>query len=336
MTKFIYFTEEQKKRARETDLVSFLSSRGERLKRSGSEYEWARRHITIRNNKWFDQYSLEGGTAIDFVRREYGLSFPEAMEMLLRENGEARIAEDSGTGFEAGRSKETSEGKGKISLPEASINMRRTYAYLTKTRGIDSGVVSYFADKGCIYEDAKYHNAVFVGADENGIPRHAHKKSTSMRGGTYRGNERGSASDYSFHHIGQSHEIYVFEAPIDMLSYITLHQVNWREHSYVALCSVSDRALLHQLEQNRHIERIMLCLDGDEAGKAATRRISERLKERGYIDVSILSPIYKDWNEDLLFTKDMARFMAACSEDKEAARELPQPEGEKQWEISQC
>lgn len=336
MTKFIYFTEEQKKRARETDLVSFLNSRGERLKRSGSEHEWTGRHITIRNNKWFDQYSLEGGTAIDFVRREYGLSFPEAMEMLLRENGEAGITEDTGAGLGACRSKKISEAKDRIFLPEASSDMHRTYAYLTKTRGIDPGTISYFADKGHLYEDAKYHNAVFVGTDENGCPRHAHKKSTAMRGGTYRGNERGSASEYSFHHIGQSHEIYVFEAPIDMLSYITLHPVNWREYSYVALCSVSDRALMHQLEQNGHIERILLCLDGDEAGQAATLRISEKLKGSGYIEVSVLSPIHKDWNEDLLFTKDMERPAATYSEDREVAREWTQPEREVQWEISQC
>ena len=41
----------------------------------------------------------------------------------------------------------------------------------------------------------------------------------------------------------------VFEAPIDMLSFITLHPENWQEHSYVALCGVSDHALLWMLEQ---------------------------------------------------------------------------------------
>ena len=40
MSNYIHFTPEQKEQAHSTDLVSFLRSRGETLKRSGSEYEW--------------------------------------------------------------------------------------------------------------------------------------------------------------------------------------------------------------------------------------------------------------------------------------------------------
>lgn len=39
-TKYVHFTEDQKERARLTDLADLLCRQGHTLKRSGSEYEW--------------------------------------------------------------------------------------------------------------------------------------------------------------------------------------------------------------------------------------------------------------------------------------------------------
>lgn len=61
-------------------------------------------------------------------------------------------------------------------------------------------------------------NAVFVGMDENGVPRHAHKRGTV---GGYKGKCPGSWPSYSFHWVGTGDKLYVFEAPVDVLSYIT-------------------------------------------------------------------------------------------------------------------
>ena len=65
--------------------------------------------------------------------------------------------------------------------------MHRAFAYLVKTRCLDPKVVSVFARRHMIYEDAKYHNAVFVGFDVDGIPRHAHKRGTCQRGKPFKG-----------------------------------------------------------------------------------------------------------------------------------------------------
>ena len=82
---YIHFTEEQKQAARETDLAAFLRRHSEELKRSGSEYEWrdGAQKVTIRGNVWFHQYERVGGDAIDFVRRFYGMDYPQAVELLL-------------------------------------------------------------------------------------------------------------------------------------------------------------------------------------------------------------------------------------------------------------
>jgi len=87
--------------------------------------------------------------------------------------------------------------------------------------------------------DSKYHNAVFVGKDENGDAKHAHKRSTYTLGESYRGNVEGSDARCSFHHTGTSGRLYVFEAPIDMISFLTMYPDRWQRHSHVALCGVS-------------------------------------------------------------------------------------------------
>ena len=80
-------------------------------------------------------------------------------------------------------------------------------------------IITHFARAGTLYEDAKYHNAVFVGTDEHGVARHAQKRSTNSQGKSFKLNVAGSDARYSFHHPGTDGDLYVFEAPIDLLSY---------------------------------------------------------------------------------------------------------------------
>lgn len=77
---------------------------------------------------------------------------------------------------------------------------------------------------------------VFVGTDEHGVPRHAQKRSTNSQGKAFKLNVEGSDARYSFHHLGMDGELYIFEAPIDLLSYLTLYSADWQRHSYVACC----------------------------------------------------------------------------------------------------
>lgn len=290
MSRYIHFTEEQKQAAKQTNLTDFLQSQGEKIKKSGSEFEWAGRHVTLRGNQFYDQYTQRGGTAVDFVRQYFEKSYPDAVQMLLGNQVNYTVLEPISS-----KQKEREP----FCLPPANDNMRRAYAYLIQQRCIDRDVIAYFAHKGLIYEDAKYHNAVFVGTDQDGHPRHAHKKSTSLQDSSFRGNQAGSEAAFSFHHIGTGDTIYCFEAPIDMLSFITLHPANWKQNSYVALCSVADHALLQQLEDHQSLKKVALCLDNDEAGRQAMERIAAKLTEKGYSDVSILLPHLKDFNEDL-------------------------------------
>jgi hypothetical protein len=175
------------------------------------------------------------------------------------------------------------------------------YAYLLKQRRIDRAVLDFFVHQKLIYESSDYHNCVFVGTDENDTPKHAHKRSTASES-AWRQNQAGSQAAFAFHYINaknESHVMYVFEAPIDMLSFISLYQKDWQKHSYVALCGVSEEALMHQLSAHEILREVILCLDNDQAGQQATERISQALQDKGY-SVSSLTPQAKDWNEILV------------------------------------
>ena len=289
---YIHFTKEQREQARRTDLANFLISHCEKVKKSGSEYEWldGSQKVTIRGHLWYHQYEQKGGDAVDFVRRFYNKDYAEAVEMLLN-NCDGQIV-----------NLQTTEREQKpFILPPRNDRMSRVFSYLLLTRGIDKDVLFEFVKNKMIYESAYYHNAVFVGYDSSGKPRHAHKRGT-VTSNPYKGNVAGSQPEYSFHFNGTSDKMFLFEAPIDMLSYISMHKENWQEHSYAASCSVSDRVLFQCLKDNPNIKNVYLCFDNDEAGQVANKRIADKLNSMN-IKSEILIPIHKDWNEDLTLSE---------------------------------
>lgn len=91
----------------------------------------------------------------------------------------------------------------------------------------------------------------------------------------------------------------MFEAPIDMMSYLTLFPENWQEHTYITLNGVYENALLRTLETHENLSQIILCVDNDIGGIEAVERLSDILHEKGYTDIQRYAPDYKDWNEQL-------------------------------------
>ncbi len=291
MSPYIHFTEEQKERAASVDLEALLRHRGEKLITSGRDKRLASDHsITIRGNEWFDHAVSQGGHAISFVQQHFGLGYQDAMLYLL--------GNELGESFPSVSEKEPEQPK-PFELPKPNRDMRRVFAYLVKHRQIDRDVVAHFAKAHLLFEDEKYHNAVFVGVDKHGVPRHAHKRSTNSYGKTFRINIEGSDPRHSFHHLGTNGSLYVFEAPIDMLSYISLNPDNWECNNYVACCGTSPQPVIQLVEQMPQIHKIYLCLDNDTAGHLASARIAEALAEHGVCSERII-PENKDWNDDLI------------------------------------
>ena len=310
ITTYVHFTEEQKHRANNVDLENFLRCKGEILEKSGREKRLkSDKSITVRGNTWYDHSkSVEkGGYAIDFVQMFYGLSFPDAVIELIGEQ------ENELSPVYKGYEKKEEPPK-VFALPPKNHDMRRTFAYLSKHRCIDYSVLSFFAKQNLIYESKElskdglkeYHNVIFVGYDADQIPRHGHKRSIYSEGKKFMMNIEGSKPEHSFHYLGsrastgnQSNRLYVFEAPIDLLSFISLNKTSdWQAHNYVAMCGITFIPILQQLENNKQLNHVVMGMDNDNAGNSASKELESLLLERN-IFCSRIVPVGKDFNEDL-------------------------------------
>ncbi len=124
-------------------------------------------------------------------------------------------------------------------------------------------------------------------------------RSTISFGKTFRLTVAGSDTNYSFSHFGNDEKLFVFEAPIDMLSFITLYQKDWKDHSYIAMNGVYESAVLKALESHSDLQSVYLCTDNDTGGIEAAERLRDILAEKGYTDLYRIAPQQKDWNESL-------------------------------------
>lgn len=276
----MYFSQEQIDRANQADLVSFLQAQGEQLERAGNEYRWKRHDsLTIRGNKWYRHSQSKGGGPVDFLMEFFDRSFTEAVELLTGEKGAAPPPD---------RPAPLSD----FRLPPRSSTAEQVKRYLTEARRIDKDVTGFFISSGGIYEEAAHHNAVFVGRDEGGIPRYAHQRGTAD---SFRLDVKGSDKAFNFCYRGEGERLFVFEAPIDLLSFLCLFKKDWQKQSYLSLGGVGEKALLRFLSDRPSVKTIYLCLDSDAAGNDACSRLVKLMPEG--LTVHRLIPLYKDWNE---------------------------------------
>ncbi len=277
----MHYTKEQIDRANQTDLVPFLQAQGEQLIRAGSEYRLKRHDsLTVRGNRWYRHSQSKGGGPVDFVMEIYGKSFLEAVELLTGEKGAAPPDRPCPAPLSDFR------------LPPRSPDNKAAREYLTAARHIDEDVSGFFFSTGDIYEEAAHHNAVFVGRDESGIPRYAHQRGTT---GSFRLDVKGSDKAFNFCYRGEGERLFVFEAPIDLLSFLCLFKKEWQKQSYLALGGVGEKALLRFLSDRPNITTVYLCLDSDTAGNDACSRLVPLMPEG--LTVHRLIPLFKDWNE---------------------------------------
>ena len=313
------YTREQIQRADDTDLYVFLSGRGEQFKRCGKEYRWLRHDsVMINKNEWYRFSQNKGGHAIDFMKEFYGLSFAEAVKELLGEEGAGetnrRTAKE-----DAGRQKVCPIPLPGLELPERNESCEIARKYLIEQRKLSEQLVDQMIAKGDIYESKNYHNVVFVGRDKEQNPRYAAMRGTDEN--RYRGEAKGSEKAYGFGHVGTDEKLFVFESPIDLLSYITAVPEEWEKHSYISLGGLSEKAMKRMYTEYPHIHSIYLCLDNDEPGNERCRQFVSLIPEK--LSVYRLEPVKKDWNECLVAevpVENMAKQM--CWRD---AREKPVP-----------
>ena len=277
------YTQAQIDKANAMDLEKFLRAQGETLVRSGKEYRWkAHDSLTVCGNKWFRHSQSKGGLPVDFVMEFYGKSFPEAVQMLTGEPGEAQPEADPAP-------------SPAFRLPLRNVTNTNILNYLTQERKLSPSLVNFFIAVGDIYEDAAHHNVVFVGRDADGHPRYASSRGIQEK---FRQDAAGAEKAFGFAHRGTDKQLLVFEAPIDLLSFIELFPKNWQQHNYLSLGGVSGKALRQFLSERPDVERVFLCLDADKAGEDACKRLAALLPDT--VSVTRIQPCMKDWNDVLV------------------------------------
>jgi len=187
-------------------------------------------------------------------------------------------------------------------LPPAFENNSRVNAYL-RNRGLSKEVLSFCFQHALIYEDARYHNAVFVGRDANGTPRHATLRGTTT-GNMFRQDAPNSDKRFTFNLPAQSESqtLYIFEGAIDLLSWATLEASagnNWWQHHLLSLGGLAPLALNQYLKDHPEIREIILCLDRDQPGRESTQVFVEKLSSQRFTVRDEPAPSGKDYNEYL-------------------------------------
>ena len=277
-----YVTREQIDRANGVDLLSYLRQcdPGNLVRLSEDSYCTAEHDsLKISNGKWYwFSRGIGGRSALKYLMTVEGYRLPEAVRMIT---GYKEIGDRTEAPFK--KQKE-------IILPPKADDPFRVVRYL-RSRGIHPDVIRYCVQKDLLYESAdRYHNAVFVGYDEEGKAAYASIRATS---GTFRIDAKGSDKSCPFCIAGdeRSEHLHVFEAAIDLLSWASLERMagrDWRKDHLVSLGGVSGQrkdgdlpaALEKYLERNEKIHTVHLHLDNDAAGRTASAAIISALKGR--------------------------------------------------------
>lgn len=298
------FTEEELGIAKQADLCAVAERMGYTVKRIG-HYHTLKEMDSIRiyeRSHWcrfsrrYDK-GENGGSQIDFLRVFAGMDVKEAVFWLLDFVGYRR--EENAREIQNTIPHQRKEEKKKpFVLPEFAGSNAYLYRYLEYERGIARPVIDFFVGKGILYEAKNYHNIVFVGTDRDGVPKFA-----SMRG-VFDKNRKGFKCDvagndkrYGFHlYYGKSKKVVVFEAAIDLMSYITMFPKD--KASMVELGMLADAPLETFLAEHPEMEEIQLCLDNDEPGRKAAETLQQKYVEKGYVANVFLPPEpYKDFNQ---------------------------------------
>ncbi len=305
------FTEEELSIAKSVDLTAVATNLGYTVKRVGNYYtlkEMDSIRIHNRTNwfRWSRQYDKgeNGGSQIDFLRVFAGMEVKEAVFWLLDFAGYKKLEDERRPIGMSHLVKVEAGQKRQFILPSPAANNNYLYSYLCGKRAISKQVIKYFVDRQLIYEAKAYHNIVFKGNDKDGNTKFASMRGVFDKNGEgFKCDVAGNDKNYGFNVVHEnSQEIYVFEAAIDLLSYVEIF--NEFESNMLALGMLSDAPLMTFLKEHPDIRRIHFCLDNDEPGRSAAKELKAKYEKLSYEVMDCPPPnLYKDYNQWLLKTK---------------------------------
>ena len=272
--------------AKRMDLLTYLREYepGELVKFSSNTYT-TRTHdsLKISNGKWmWWSRGIGGKSALDYLIKVRGMDFVQAVQTIM---GNGSVSFPTCADIKSYEEQP-------LLLPQKSPTTEVVFDYLFG-RGIDFEIINYCLEQELIIESLPYHNAVFIGYDEDKEPKYAAYRATNQS--RIMGDCTGSKKQYSFRLTAENTgEVHLFECAIDLLSFATLMKLegkDWRQFNFVSLAGVYSPkqkiedskvpvTLGRLLEKDKTIRRIVLHLDNDIAGRKATKALQTILSDK--------------------------------------------------------
>lgn len=292
------FTDEEIQIANNSSIIDYINTLGIQTKRAGQTLKvegYGGLYIDPVRNKWNCFSQGKGGGIIQLVMFLENKTWVQAMKGILNKSYTNEIKPITKTKTQDIENK-------KLNLPKKNNTYNHVIAYLIKTRKIDKEVIYKFIQNKTLYEDER-KNCVFVGYDEKDIPRYAGIRGTNTNI-PFKGEVGGSNKAYSFKLKGETNKLYVFESPIEIMSYLTLQKnkgfnIEKGKHHMLSLGCLAPVALEKYLKDNPNIEEIILCLNNDKWGIKASNEIKDIYKDK--FNIRTEYPTLGDWNEDLVY-----------------------------------
>jgi hypothetical protein len=324
-------TKEQIAAARRVDLLTYMRQKEpnniRRVKGSHDTYQViSHDSVKISESKglWFRWSTGKGSNnALDYLVDVENIGFVDAVKMITED-----IIIPSDYIPPAAIKPEEKH----LELPKPNGNKHMITEYLVNQRAINKNVVDAFISNGLIYESYPHHNVVFVGKNEKGENAYGSIRSIG-EGNVYKIDCKGSNKKYSFkwQPTEPNNVLHVFEGAIDLLSFATVFEykkMDWKKTNLLSLSGIFQSkfdldhkslpiALDAYIGNMKECKVVILHLDNDEAGRNATKYISDLLESRGIKVIDYPTPLGKDWNDYVVQTRNSAMQKVAAMTPEE-------------------
>ena len=325
----MYYSKEQINIAKSIDLVEFAKSMNLTIKQERNAYRIndyeGGLYIFEKNQSntsgfYWHKYNIKGN-AIDFCKNVFNDSYTDAIKRLLEFNKGAVYSVDSSHIKSDKQSVYSVDSSKNFVLPERDTNINQAYSYLVKTRKINKELVNECIKCGIIrqFKEKNHVYVGFIGKDINDNPKYLMLRST-LTNSSFKKEYENSSKNYGFkifnkesvYSIDSKKNIYIFESPIDLLSYMTLNPKKTLENNvFLSMGGVSHVALDQFIADYKpNIGEINICYDNDfkdkiNTGQVNAQKLKEELIKKSSVysidskNIHILKPVYKDYNEQL-------------------------------------
>lgn len=317
-----FVTKEEKEIANNVNLVEYLLSIGEPLKREGNQFYRHEQHDSLVINTKRNYFSWNSknvsGNAVTYLMNVHNFTFQYAVKKI---NGD--LGDKDYVAFKA--PEPTYPDTFQYDVEEVNTT-NYVIKYLVKDRKIDADLVEMLVDMDYIKEDS-YKNVVFkwiengqlIGASLQGTQKIPKKKRIHPDRAYFKKvlptTKEATNNGFSITR-GYPENLYFFEAPIDALSYLTLNRFTLSNCQLKSMDGLkletfvqTVKKAINELEKScKQIESITLCVDNDSAGIEFINKIKNydfQRKDGKSIEIKSDIPdlpkgqLKWDWNNEL-------------------------------------